>query len=254
MRVTLEEAFELCGGFGRFQLFQAILMILTMTSASYFLFSLPFLEKEPSYLCLNQGEKVWYQCKAEIFCKKSTVSWKYNWEDSETLDNLLVQFNLVCDAEMKIGLFGSFFLLGICMGSITLTRLGDIYGRKPIFIFGILLVALASFILYFMTNIITGYVLGFIMGFGVTAKQYVGFSYLVEMHPKKRQVLVGCMFFFYEALIFLFLTTFFGWINKSWYYILIPTLGFGVIGCLLMILMPESPRFLVSTKQYDRAR
>jgi MFS family permease len=38
---------------------------------------------------------------------------------------------------MVVGLFGSFFLLGIVLGSVTITRIGDIYGRRPGFIIGL---------------------------------------------------------------------------------------------------------------------
>ena len=38
-----------------------------------------------------------------------------------------------------MGLVGAFFLLGIVVGCSTLTRLGDVYGRKPIYILGLLM-------------------------------------------------------------------------------------------------------------------
>lgn len=59
------------------------------------------------------------------------------WSDQESIDNFIITFDLYCDSELKIGLFGSMFLAGIVVGSITLTRLGDLYGRKPVFIMGV---------------------------------------------------------------------------------------------------------------------
>ena len=38
-----------------------------------------------------------------------------------------------------MGLIGSAFLFGIVIGCSTLTRLGDVYGRKPIYILGFIM-------------------------------------------------------------------------------------------------------------------
>ena len=34
------------------------------------------------------------------------------------------------ESEIVVGLFGSFFLAGIVLGSVTVTRIGDVYGRR----------------------------------------------------------------------------------------------------------------------------
>ena len=38
-----------------------------------------------------------------------------------------------------IGLVGAAFLIGIVIGSLTITRLGDVYGRRPIYMLGCVL-------------------------------------------------------------------------------------------------------------------
>lgn len=59
----------------------------------------------------------------------------------------------------------------------------------------------------------------------------------------------------YECFVFFFVASYFSWISKTWQYIQIPTVGFGLIGSFLIIFtQPESPRFLVSSGQYDKAR
>lgn len=47
--VTIDQAFELCGGFGRFQKINATVLIMTMVLSQCFLYSFPFLEVEPKY-------------------------------------------------------------------------------------------------------------------------------------------------------------------------------------------------------------
>jgi MFS family permease len=46
---------------------------------------------------------------------------------------------MYCAKDMVVGLIGALFLVGIVIGCSTLTRLGDVYGRKPIYMLGICL-------------------------------------------------------------------------------------------------------------------
>jgi len=82
-----------------------------------------------------------------------------------------------------MGLFGSFFLLGIVIGCFTIARAGDIYGRRPIFILGMIsqILMTVGLLLSHSTNI--DYVLLLVMGWAVTGKQFVGYSYLLELQP-----------------------------------------------------------------------
>lgn len=66
--------------------------------------------------------------------------------------------------------------------------------------------------------------------------------------------MVGSMEFIYEAFIYLFVCLYFAFLNKDWVYIQIPTIGFGVLGSLLLLTQPESPRFLISSGKFDQAR
>jgi hypothetical protein len=111
-------------------------MIMTMGSGVFFLFSLPFLELEPKYECNLKG--VWSVCHSQIFCSDPTIEWRVKWDDQETLDNLIIQFEFYCQPSYMIGLFGACFLAGIVVGSVTIARLGDILGRKPVFLYGII--------------------------------------------------------------------------------------------------------------------
>ena len=50
-RVTVEEAFERVGGFGKFQMFSCVMNTLTNMGAVFFLLAFAFLEKEPNFKC-----------------------------------------------------------------------------------------------------------------------------------------------------------------------------------------------------------
>ena len=48
-KVTVEEAFERVGGFGKFQVFSCVMNTLTNLGATFFLMAFAFLEKEPNF-------------------------------------------------------------------------------------------------------------------------------------------------------------------------------------------------------------
>ena len=80
-----------------------------------------------------------------------------------------------------IGFIGAAFLLGIVIGSLTLTRLGDIHGRKPIYILGLVMHLGFMAGIIFSRNYVLDYILVFIFGLSLTARYYVGYCYNIEM-------------------------------------------------------------------------
>jgi hypothetical protein len=83
---------DLCGGFGRFQKISATMLILAMVLSQCFLYSFPFLENTPKYLCRYPpiSEKTpWVQCGAADFCDYPEVERMYNFDDSETIENMI---------------------------------------------------------------------------------------------------------------------------------------------------------------------
>ena len=77
-KVTVEEAFELVGGFGKFQKFSAIMNALANAGASFMLYAFAFLEAEPKFMCqLSYPSPVWTYSTAEDnledeYCSKTT--------------------------------------------------------------------------------------------------------------------------------------------------------------------------------------
>ncbi len=113
------------------------MLILIMGLSQCFLYSFPFLEVEPKYKCL-QKDGTWTPCDSIDFCHNPEQKWDYIWEDNETINNLIIQFHLECATAVELGLIGSSFLAGIVVGSVTVTRIGDLFGRRPGFILGLI--------------------------------------------------------------------------------------------------------------------
>lgn len=89
--------------------------------------------------------------------------------------------NFECAEKWKIGMIGFCFLFGIVVGSSTITRLGDVYGRKPIYLLGLLMNLIVVVTLIVAKRVLVGYICLFVLGLSVTARYYVGYAYNIEM-------------------------------------------------------------------------
>jgi MFS family permease len=158
-------------------------------------------------------------CSPNDFCGKNDVKMSYNWDDEETIDNLILQFSMECEDPLLLGLIGSCFLAGIVLGSVSLTRIGDVYGRRPGFAIGLLIQSAATLCVLMTRNYHVACLLCFIIGFAVTGKQYVGWNYLLEMQPKDMQIKVGTTEFICEAAVYIMVTFYFWFVSKHWQYI-----------------------------------
>jgi hypothetical protein len=154
-KVTLDEAFEKVGGCGKFQYFSMIMNAFGNGGASFFLFAFAFLEAEPVFKCkmstksddwtteiinpLEEEEDVleWITSSEtnpleEEFCSGSHEC-VVDMDAPDSLYNLMAQTNFYCAPKWEIGLIGFCFLIGIVIGCVTVTRMGDTKGRKPIY-------------------------------------------------------------------------------------------------------------------------
>lgn len=121
------------------------------------------------------------------FCSNEYIC-EVDWSDPQSFNNLISQFNFYCEAKWKIGMMGFMFLVGIVLGCATIARLGDIYGRKPIYIIGLYMhLAFSVLICLFSgdNSIILLYAMLIFFGMSLTARFYVGYTYNLEMQPKE---------------------------------------------------------------------
>lgn len=51
--ITLEQGFAHSGNFGWFQILSTFILAITMMTSGLLIFNLPYLNKEPKYLCLD---------------------------------------------------------------------------------------------------------------------------------------------------------------------------------------------------------
>ena len=220
-KVTVEEAFERVGGFGRFQIFSGVMNMLTNMGAAFFLFAFAFLEKEPVFKCqLTPGSQVWTFGNEENTLEDQYCSNDYiceiDWENPQSLHNLIEQLDMYCAPKMELGIVGFMFLLGIVIGCLTVTRLGDYYGRRPIYMLGLFLHLIITIGLVYSKEPLFDFALLFGLGISLTARYYVGYTFNIEMQPRSHQVLVSTCQFVSEAVVYIFICIYFSQISKDW--------------------------------------
>jgi MFS family permease len=97
---------------------------------------------------------------------------------------LISQLDFYCAPLWQLGGIGFIFLVGIVVGCSTLTKMGDYYGRRPVFMLGFFMNFVCITALIFSHNVIFDYFVLFGLGLSIAARYYVGYAYNVEMCPK----------------------------------------------------------------------
>eukprot|EP00347_Sterkiella_histriomuscorum_P011808 403371019 len=250
-----EEEFMKSGGFGRFQKFANLIIIMGILSGSQILYNLWYFQMMPIFECKTANSLDHYhQCSRESFCNNPQIDWRIDYSKEESLNNWVQQLNLFCITQTQQGLIGSFFFLGAFLGCFFIPRLADIYGRKKPYIFGLILYSITAIIYPFSTSLNLNYLLIFLGGISESGRYYVGFVYLQELMPKSHQTLVGLNIFLAHAFAKLFYDFYFYQITKNWIYLSYSSIAMVLICLICMYWIPESPKFLISSNQKQRAK
>mmetsp|Transcript_14781 Transcript_14781/g.25151 ORF Transcript_14781/g.25151 Transcript_14781/m.25151 type:complete len:441 (-) Transcript_14781:54-1376(-) len=157
--------------------------------------------------------------------------------------------------EFQESMIGSCFLLGAFIGSFILPRLADVFGRKPLFIVGLVLYIISVYFLLVSTNKTVMYSMLVLGGVSETGRYYVAYVYAVEIFSKQMQSNAGLTIFIAFDLckvlicLYFMLST-----QKNWKVMAYISLTLAILSLLLTLFrMPESPRFLYSQKKHEQA-
>jgi MFS family permease len=75
---------------------------------------------------------------------------------------------------------GSTFLIGIVIGCSFVTKMGDTYGRRPIYALGLFINFAIVIVVIFSKIFYVSFVCLFLLGVSITARYYVGYTYNIE--------------------------------------------------------------------------
>lgn len=248
--------FKGISGLGFYQICHFWSVTLGMWAGVFILYSMLYLELDPAYLCMNANSDTWYTCQKATVCSSSfDGQHKVDYSSDRTIYNWIMQYDLYCADEYFISLIGMLYFVGCFVGSIFLPRLADVYGRKPIFIVGLILYAITVVGALVSTN---RYVLLGLMvlgGISESGRYYVGYIYAIEILPKRLASNGGLVIFTCFSTAKICICFHFWYASRGdWDFLGYCALAASLISLAITVFfLRESPRFLYDKGRRDQA-
>lgn len=163
--------------------------------------------------------------------------------------------NLRCAEGWQIGFLGSSFFFGLVIGSTFLSRLGDTIGRIKMLRISLLLsLILYACLIYISRHLYTHY--AFIFGIGMLSclRLNLGFLYAQEIVSNRHVNFVGSMNNVLDGFTMIIAALYFSYISKEW--LGLQTIFFltTLVGFVISLWLPESPKFLMAKRKFLKAR
>ena len=165
------------------------------------------------------------------------------------------QLDLVCQPDYMIGLIGSATFVGWALMTLVIPPMADKYGRRNIFLVTSLVAAIimaAQLIL--AKNIYVTFVLMLLIGMTFPGNTSIAFVYMCEFLTPDQQVVFSTVCMFFDCTVFLQFTIYYWLVTNN--YIWLTSFGaiLTIVGTLgAYFFMPESPLWLLTTNQHDKA-
>ncbi|XP_038599229.1 solute carrier family 22 member 15-like [Tachyglossus aculeatus] len=171
---------------------------------------------------------------------------------ADNFTSIVTEWCLIKHEAYKVSLVSSLFFVGLLIGNITFGPLSDKFGRKPVFLTGLLF------------DVIFGYISAFAPSYGVFALSRLGvgvmnggmslvsFVLTQEYVGKTFWALTGSLTNMTFAVGIAFYAVL-GYCIRDWRTLTIVSNSPGVLFFLLSLLLPESPRWLYSQGDMEKA-
>lgn len=177
-------------------------------------------------------------------------------EPTTNIYNWYTKLGLVCSDKpgFEMGMIAFSALIGISLACLVIPRLGDLYGRKPLYVFAIALQIPVYIAFCLFKTMIPMYITAFFLGPCVTGRMACGFLLLMELCPKKYQSWVGASLMVAEGSTQIIWTIYFVWISHNSFFFVYGTIilnGVALFGC---IWITESPRFLFGRDKFEECK
>lgn len=175
---------------------------------------------------------------------------KYN------LYNWWTKFEIACKPQPNkaVSLIATIALLGLGISCLFLPRMGDIYGRKPIYVFALTLQLFVYIAANNVRNLKEIYAVAAFLGPCVIGRMACGFLLLMEIVPKKYQTWVGTAIMISEGASQIIWTIYFAFISRNAFFFIYFTIGLNFIALVGTLYIVESPRYLFGIERFDQCR
>ncbi|XP_042082414.1 solute carrier family 22 member 15 isoform X3 [Haplochromis burtoni] len=236
--MDLEEALKLVGEFGPYQKRAVAVLVLTQVYMACQSMLIVLVGFTPEYRIEHQ--------------QQDGVPVSQHVTFTENVDSIVTEWFLIKQQAYKVSLAGSLFFAGLLIGNVVFGPLSDKIGRRPVYltglffevVFGYVTAFAPSYEVFAASRFLVGLMNG---GIGlvcfVLTQEYVGKSYWAMTGTLTSMTFaVGIALF--GAL---------GYLIQPWRSLATAANSSGVLFFLLSVTLPESPRWLYSQGQAERA-
>ena len=256
--VDVDEAFEIAGSFGRYQIMVTFLVCFTHAPILSQTLMLYFVANEPPWTCINNNSSVF--CKnhfgekipqsSELFkekCKLNRSEWIFT---KDKTHSIVTEYELVCDNAWMGSLANSALFIGWGLTGPFAGYLIDLYGRRMTMIISILVSAGTIFGLSFVNKVWQFIMLRTILGVAVGSLNANSIAF--EVVGRRHRALVGT-FLTVAFLIMSYLLVTAAYFIQNWRKLILYFSFGAIVSVLLSFLIPESARWLYATGKINKA-
>jgi len=171
----------------------------------------------------------------------------------EMKNTVATEFDLVCGEEWKLPLSQSVFFAGVLCGAAIFGHLGDVWGRKNMFLVGLLEMTICGIAAAFSSNMLMFTIFQFFTAMGQVGVFQTVYVLGIEMVGKSKRVFCGVVieYFFVLGEVLLALIA---WYFQDWRKIQFLCVIPGILFFSYYFLLPQSIRWLVLKGKYSQAQ
>lgn len=246
----LDDIVKQCGGFGLFQILLLIILLTAKLSAAWTTLMMSFAGAIPEWWCeqTDSISKNTSDVYKSCIIDNTTKCRSFKYDDS--MHTLVNEFDLVCDKDWIVATVTTIQMGGLLVGCFTMGHLSDFVGRKPVLFLSLLMLTVLNLVAYFSVSWQMFAVVRFCLGFFAGTYIIIYFPLATEFVSQNvRPFLTGIpSWVLWAALLGLV-----AYLLPNWAHLHLATAIFTAPWLLTWWFVPESFRWLVSNKQYDRA-
>ena len=261
-KTDLETVMEECvGSLGLFHVGLLAIVFFCQATFATGVYTSVFSDYTPRHHCASHREEQFNLTKWEdenTRCDLVTPSNNLTQCSMWTFDKTVIQesasstFGIVCDKAFLKTLSATLKMSGLLVGSFIFGWLSDVYGRVPSLTLAGLLLFISQIIAGFSTNYIMFSVMNIFMAAGGVGSYLISFVFLFEWISPRYRTRASASAQIPFALGFLY-TVLIAWIVSRWQPLHFVLAAPNSLFLIVFFILPESPRWLVSQKKYDKA-
>ncbi|XP_072940101.1 solute carrier family 22 member 3-like [Epargyreus clarus] len=236
------------GAFGIWQAFISVTVVLGRAVSMWNMMSIVFLTPLTEFNCVEFSYNAPLEPKNST-CYENCLRYEYS---SVVEKNIIEEFKMICQDAWLASFIQFILMLGVLLGVSLFGWISDRFGRRVGLLLSMFINAVFMISMSFSPNVTVFCIIRFIIGVATGGSLLICIVHVLEITGKKYREIAGALCVLPDCIAEASLAGF-AYFTSDWRNY---TLSYGVATCIIFILMvfvPESPRWLVSNEKVDEA-